>query len=308
MLAFLLMKKIASLFLIVAMGALLVKRKILKSEDSRILSKLAVYVINPCVILTAFQMDCTKEVRDGLLVALFAGFIIHGTWIVITRILQRPLKLQPVEQISLVYSNAGNLIIPLVISLFGKEWVIYTSAFITAQTIFLWSHGVSVISGEKRFAVKKILCNMNMIATMVGMVVFFTGLRLPSLIQDSADSLTAMIGAMAMLITGMIIGGTDMKAVLASARIWLVVGLRLIGFPLVALAILKGTGIASLVPGGEQVLLITFLAAMTPTASMVTQITQIYGNDEAYAGAVNVLTTLCCILTMPVMVLLYQML
>ena len=44
-----------------------------------------------------------------------------------------------------------------------------------------------------------------------------------------------------------------------------------------------------------------------PAAANVTQIAQVYGHEGDYAGAINVITTLLCIGTMPLMVLLYQM-
>lgn len=34
---------------------------------------------------------------------------------------------------------------------------------------------------------------------------------------------------------------------------------------------------------------------------------QVYGKDARYAGAINVITTLLCMITMPIMVYLYQL-
>ncbi len=38
---------------------------------------------------------------------------------------------------------------------------------------------------------------------------------------------------------------------------------------------------------------------------MITQMAQIYKKDAGYASAINVITTITCIITMPVMVWLY---
>ena len=54
-------------------------------------------------------------------------------------------------------------------------------------------------------------------------------------------------------------------------------------------------------------LLISLLAACAPSGTMVTQLAQVYGGDSEYAGAVNVLSTLGCIVTMPLLVALYQL-
>lgn len=77
--------------------------------------------------------------------------------------------------------------------------------------------------------------------------------------------------------------------------------------PWPVLCLLKFSGIASLVSGGADILLISLLAACAPSGTMVTQLAQVYGGDSEYAGAVNVLSTLGCIVTMPLLVALYQL-
>ena len=42
--------------------------------------------------------------------------------------------------------------------------------------------------------------------------------------------------------------------------------------------------------------------------SMITQLAQIYGKDSRYASVINVMSVIFCIITMPVMVLSYEML
>ena len=70
---------------------------------------------------------------------------------------------------------------------------------------------------------------------------------------------------------------------------------------------LKLSGLAHLVPDGQTILLVSLLATCTPSASTITQMAQIYGTDADYASAINVVTTLLCIFTMPLMVALYQL-
>ena len=50
----LLAQQIAQLFLMILMGFLIVKAGLLKDEDSKVLSKIVLYLIIPCVILNAF--------------------------------------------------------------------------------------------------------------------------------------------------------------------------------------------------------------------------------------------------------------
>ncbi len=59
----LMIPKIISLFLMIFLGFLFVKKKILNSSDSRVLSILGVYLIMPCMILSAFHMDLRMNSR-----------------------------------------------------------------------------------------------------------------------------------------------------------------------------------------------------------------------------------------------------
>ncbi|HCL4448472.1 TPA: AEC family transporter, partial [Clostridium botulinum] len=51
---------------------------------------------------------------------------------------------------------------------------------------------------------------------------------------------------------------------------------------------------------------ISLLATITPSASTVAQMAQIYGENAEYASIINVGTTIVCIVTMPIIVWLYQ--
>ena len=61
------------------------------------------------------------------------------------------------------------------------------------------------------------------------------------------------------------------------------------------------------VPNGDMILLITLLATASPSGTTITQMAQVYGGDTEYACSINVVTTLLCIVTMPIMVALYQL-
>ena len=58
----------ASPFMIL-MGYIMVKIKFLKEEDSKVISKIILYLIVPSVIITAFQVDYTPSIMKGLAVA-----------------------------------------------------------------------------------------------------------------------------------------------------------------------------------------------------------------------------------------------
>lgn len=63
----LLMEQIVELFIMILMGFIIVKAGIVKDEDSKVLSKVVLYLIIPCVIINAFQVDYTSKTVKGLL-------------------------------------------------------------------------------------------------------------------------------------------------------------------------------------------------------------------------------------------------
>ena len=164
-----------------------------------------------------------------------------------------------------------------------------------------------MICGEKGIDFRKIFMNINILAVFAGIICFILRLPLPAPLFDAVDSVGVMLGPSAMIVTGMIIGSLNFKKILAYRRLWFITLLRLIIYPLIGVAFLKFSGITGLVPEGATILMITLLAMTTPSASTVTQMAQVYGKDADYASAINVVTTLCCIFTMPLMVTLYQM-
>ena len=307
MITLLLIRQIAILFIMIFMGFTLVKTKLMKTEDSRSLSMVALYLIVPCVILEAFQVDYTPQTRDGLLLAFAAAILIHVILLLGGNILGKLFHLDPVEKASVIYSNAGNLIIPIVTGVLGPEYVIYSSAFVSVQLILLWSHCRSMLSGEKKIEVKKILLNINMIAIFIGIILFITGLRLPKIINSAFSSVGSAIAPVCMIVAGMLLANLKMEQLRSFKKLPLIAFLRMIFFPLLMLVLLKFSGMSRLVDQGSTILLISFLATMTPAASTITQMSQIYERNAEYASVINVVTTLLCIITMPVMVFLYQL-
>lgn len=302
----LLMEQIIQLFLMIFMGFLIVKAKLLNSEDSKVLSIIVLYLIIPCVIINAFQVDYTSQTVKGLLIALAGSVMTQVILLIVVSILGKVLHLNEVEVASIYYSNSGNLIVPIVTFILGKEWVLYGCVFMSVQLVFIWTHCKKIISRESSYGWRKIVLNINMISIAIGIVLFLTRIHLPEDINSTLSAVGSMIGPASMIVTGMLFAGMDFKQILASRRVYFVTFLRLIIVPTIALVLIKFSHLASLSSNGFKIMLIVFLAIITPSASTVTQMCQVYGNNSQYASAINVVTTLLAIITMPLMVMLFQ--
>lgn len=303
----LLTKQIAELFIMILLGYILVKSNLLTKQDSKVLSTVALYIVTPCVIIHAFQVQHSQDVKNGLILSFLAAIIIHIIYIVGVRIVGKGYTLNGVEKATIIYTNAGNLIIPLVQALLGKEWVVYTTGYILVTTIFIWTHGRMLICEEKGFNVKELLKNVNVVACIMGILMFALKIQFPSLITETMDSISATIAPISMIVAGMLIAGMDVKDCLKNKRLYIITFLKMIVFPLFAVSLLKFTNLSSMVKNGDIILLISLLASIAPTAASVTQLAQIYDADSEYASAYYFITTLLCILTMPVFVWFYQL-
>ena len=301
----LLFRQILSMFIMILLGYILVKARLVKSEDSRVLSVLLLFVVMPCVILDSFQVDFSRETVNGLMLAFLAAVLVHILLLAAGVVLGKVFCLTEVEKASVIYSNAANLIIPIVTAVLGSEWVIYSCAFVSVQLLLIWTHGRSLMSGQRAADWRRILTNTNLLAVLAGFALFVCRLRLPGVLYQTVHSVGSVVAPVSMFITGMLIADMRPVEIFAKKRTFFIVALRMLFFPALMLVLLRFSPLSSLVENGRTVLLVTLLACSTPPASTVTQMAQVYGRDAKYASAVNVISTIVCIVTMPVIVYLY---
>ena len=246
-------------------------------------------------MINAFQIEYSRSIRNGFLLAIAAAVLIHIFLLVFTQIIGKPLKLSVVEKESIIYSNSGNLVIPLVTVVLGEEWVIYASAFLSVQMILMWTHGQSLMEAKAGINWKKIL----------GIVLFFTQIRLPVIFGNTMSQISATLGPVCMIMLGMTMTEVKWKDIFSHSRIYLITILKMVVTPLIVLLLLKYLPLASLVKDGKTILLISLMAVITPSATTIVQLAQLYDREPVYASTINVMTTLVSIVTMPLMVMFY---
>ena len=289
------------------MGYAVVKAGLMKSSESKSVSVILVYLVIPCVIIKAFQVDYTPDVQKGLFLAIAAAVAIHILFLLITIPLKKIFQMDVIEQATSIYSNAGILVIPLVQELLGQDYVIYSSAYIAVQLILLWTQGKNMLCEEEKLEWKKIFLNVNIISIIAGIVLFLFRIKLPAGVQDVLGMMNNMIGPLGMLLAGMAIAEVPLKSIFTKKRNYLSVALRLLLYPVLGLFLMKAIQIVVNLENSSQILLTVYLACVTPACASVTSMAQLYDKDDAYASSLYVLTTLLSIVTMPVMVYLYEM-
>ena len=306
MITILLTQKIAELFLILFATAALVKIGLFSSDFSKVLSKVSLYFVTPCVVFNSFQKQLTPEVQQGLLVAVLLAIVFHLLFMLICGLLRRVWKLTEVEWASIVFTNAGNLIIPLVSHALGPEWVIYVSGYILVFNVLFWTLGLRVFDRQSAFNPRKILLNPNILAILAGTLVLFTGISLPEPVAIAFSDVAAMIGPLSMMITGMVIGGMKPRQLIANRRIFGVLLIRMVicsGAAVLLAVLCARSGLPFL---GKSLVMIPLLSALAPSASNVNLVAILYNKDASYASSINIMTTLSCIATIPLWIMVFD--
>ncbi len=301
-----LIEKIAELFLILFASAALVKAGVFRADYSPVLSRISLWFVTPCVIFNSFRTDLTPEIGRGLLIvcALALGFQI--LFFTVSLLMRRFWHATEVERASVVFTNAGNLVIPLVGYVLGQEWVIYVSGYVLVFNVLFWTAGIRMFDRDSAPSLRRILLNPNILAVAAGLVSMLTGISLPEPAAVAFGDVAGMIGPLSMMITGMVVGSMRIRELFENRRVFGVILLRMVvcsGIAVIAAAL---SGIAGAVPSGKEIVLIPLLSAIAPSASNINQVAILYNRDARYASAINILTTLSCIVTIPLWVLLFE--
>lgn len=302
--------KLIQFFLMMLMGMVTVKAGILKKCDLKVLSTLCIYIVMPCAIIKSFQVAYTQETISGLQLSFGAAIGINLIYGIVVYVFNRFYRMTKIEMASVLYPNAGILVLPLVSSVFGEQWVIYSTGYLTIQTVLLFTHARALVSGTWNFSLKAILKNINILAVIAGLVLFLTGIRLPGALYETVSQVSSLLGPVSMISMGILMGGMDLKKNFGTIRTYQIVLIRLVILPLIYLGILCVGGRFMCSENANMILYSSFLAAMMPAATTITQFAQVFASDEdaECAGAVNVVSTLLCLVTIPILTWLYWIL
>ena len=140
------------------------------------------------------------------------------------------------------------------------------------------------------------------------MIFLFTQTPIPPIIDNALKGFHDMVAASSMMLVGMVIAGTNLKAVFTYKKAYLISFFRLILLPVLTMLLLYLSGLISRYPDLRPIAMVIMIGAAAPSGSTVVQLAVVYGKDEVKAGIYNVMTTVLCVVTIPIVILLFQML
>lgn len=298
-------QQVLVLFVLIAVGFLCGKKGILNDSSSRRITDIVLYVVTPCVMITAFQRDFSFELVGKILTAILcAAIILAGSILVSVLVLRdKDESRKKVLQFSAVFSNCGFMSLPLQKAILGDDGWFYGSIFVAVFNIFVWTYGLVSMSGDKKqLSLKKLAFNPGIFGVVVAIILFVCKIHLPYIISQPISYLSDLNTPLPMLIIGFYLSKADFKKAFTDIGIYAAVVVRLLVIP-VASAILM-----SLFRVDSTIIVAFIIASSAPTAATTTMFAAKYSRDVDLSVGVVASTTVVSVITMPLVVAFSQML
>ena len=295
-LSMIILKQIVLMFIYMMIGFLLYKKKFVTKQGSKELGLILHYVILPVVIVKAYLVTFSMELLRGLALSFLASLLALLLSMLLSRVVFR--SRYPIEQFSSAFSNAGFIGIPLVEMTFNDSMaVFYVSSFVALLNILQWTYGIVVMTGKKdSIAPKKITTNPIVISFLLGIILFFLPVELPEVLNSAVTAISSMNAPVAMIILGTYLAQMKLRELFTDRMVYLCALMRLVVIPLATAVIL------ALIPGNEMLKMSVLIVAATPVGSNVAIFAQMEDMDYTQAVKDICLSTLLCIVTIPLVV------
>jgi len=291
--------QVVILLILILLGALLTKTKMLNSETVKGMTDLVLYIVTPCVIIKSFIREFDPSVTKKLLISFLIAFLAHFGYIIISHLLlhSKDKAQEKVLRFGTVFANCGFMAIPLLDALIGDDGVFYGTAFIAVFNILVWSYGIVLMSGDKKaLTPKKMFINPGILGTAIGLIIFFLSVPVPTVIFKPIDFMANLNTPLPMIIIGYHLANSNLLLALKNIKVLISMALRLLIFPALVLGIMYLCGVRG------NVLVACTISASVPTAANTTMFAAKFGADTSLSVSMVSLSTICSLATIPLIV------
>lgn len=303
-LALISVKQTITMFLIVFVGILCYRTKLISKENNKALSAVVLNIVNPAVIFMSYQVEFEMRLLQGLGISIGLSALTFAVMILMANILIRKQGNADwnIERIALIYSNCGFIGIPMIRALVGEIGVFYVASYLTMFNLLLWTHGVMVMTGKSDIkSVVKAMTSPCVIAVFLGILAFVCRLQLPDMVGNAVSSIADMNTPLAMLVAGVVIAQTNLPAVLKRVRMYYMCILKLLVIPAVIVLLMLPFAKMGV---DHDILLTVIIATACPTGASGTLFALRYQGNELYASEIFGTTTLLSLVSIPLIVML----
>lgn len=297
--------QVGVLLILIALGFILAKIKIINEVGAKCLTDLVLYAATPCVIVTSFIRPFEKSAAKGLALSIAVAVAAHIGFILLSMLFVRDKNVarERVLRFAAIFGNCGFMALPLQQALLGSEGVFYGSSVVAVFNLFVWSFGVYLMSGDKKYVKPKSLAvSPSIIAIVLGIVIFVFSLPVPDVLRKPMDFMAGLNTPLPMIVIGYHLACSDILKGVRDKGALFVSALRLVAFPAAALLIMYLSGIR-----GTMLVSLT-IAFGSPIAAMTAMFSAKFGNDTSLAATIVSMSHIFCILTLPLLIYAAQLL
>lgn len=296
-------QQVLTLFLLLALGFVLGKLKIITKEGSTGLLNLIMYIVTPAMNIYAFQQPYVAEdMRNFCIVGV--GAVVS---IVVLAVIGRLLIHDKDEdrcralRFALQFTNCGYMGYPLLNAIIGPRAVFFGSAYVAVFNILSWSWGVYAITGERKMLKpRKAVLNPGVIGVAIALALYLLQIQLPDMIGTPLKYMAEMNTPLPMVVVGYQLSHANFKRALSGVWAWVTLVLCLIVSPLLTLFAVMALGLEPLIA------LVLVIIMSTPPAAVLSLFSQLFGKDTELSSSVVSVYTLISVVTMPLMIGLAQ--
>ena len=292
-------QQVLVLFILISIGFLCGKKGLINENAAKKMTDIVLYVVTPCVMISAFQKEFSGDTVIKILIAAAAAIVILVFSTLLARLVIRDKNesRKKVLQFSVIFSNCGFMSLPLQKELLGEDGWFYGSIFVAVFNIFVWTYGLLDMSGDKKqLSIKKLVFNPGIMGAIVAIILFVCRIKLPEIIIQPVTHLANLNTPVPMLIIGFYLSNAKLKEAFSDAGTYIAMALRLIIIPVIAIFAMASLRL-------DKTMMIAFaIACSAPTAASTTMFAAKFNRDVELSVGVVAASTILSIITMPLIV------
>ena len=287
---------VLTLFLLMGVGFFLGKRELLSRQTLAQLSTLLLYIVSPAIMIDTFLAE--ERNAPTLQQLLVAGAVLAATYALNMVLIPLCFRGAQVEErgvlrFAAIYGNTSFMGVPLILSVLGSQGMLVTVTCMAVFNISIWSHGVYLMGGRGQLSVKKMFFNPGVIGFAVAIALFLLDVELPLPAAETVGYIGSLNTPLAMVVIGAQMSAVDLGSIFREGRLYLASAVKLLAVPAVTMLVLLPFGLDSVTYQAVVIL------SGCPVAGATSLLCQLTGRDTALSARLVSLSTLLCILTLP---------
>ncbi len=301
--------KLVTLFIYVIVGYAVSKRRMISEAFSNGISRFLLVVTLPCLVLTTFEADYTPDRLMKAGEVYLISLVIFGLSILIGYLTAWIFRISKASKSVWIYAvtfpNHAFMGWAVMDAVFGGEAVFYATFANLAFCTYAYTYGIWLMqstgtdAGQNvHHSIKEYIFTPVNAAVVVGLIMFIFQLRFPAPVDNAVQGLSSLTTPMAMFYVGTILTKSSVKDVLSDWRTYVCSLVRLVLIPFLVLVIARPFVHDPIIYG------VLVIGHAMPAAGFCAIFAGEYGNDVVLASKFIFTTTLLCIITIPIFVML----